>query len=282
MSTSARYRCRRVTPWAATAALGVWLWSSFAPVQAETVTVYTRNGHGITGELDSRSDEQTLWLRVERPGITLVRSFARAEIDKVETVPPATGAQPIRVFKLAGPPLPRPELQSIIAPEPTLPIASIAVEAIVANWDADVEADGILLTLYAIDRAGQVVPIDGSIDVELIGEGQGSTALLRTFPVLGRWVRQVRAGEFGPQSYQYRFDFQTIPPDFDQRLGMFGLVHARLVAPGHGTFDASTNAVTLRVPNPMRDRLQQYNNQRFFYNERTGNSLQQQPQVQGL
>ena len=293
MNPISHYLCRP-SRWLALALAAACLAPSSA--QAEEVTVYTREGGRITGQVDARSNDRQLWLRIERPGITMLRSFDRGALQSIETVPPAptpnaAGASknptssPPQVITLRGAPRTEEESARIAlahATEPIDPLGSIAIEANVANWNASVENDGILLTLYPIDRSGQVIPIDATLEVELVGEGPGNMGAQRTFPTLGRWVRAVRAAEFGAQAYQFRLEWQTRPPDFDGRLGNFGLVHARLAAPGHGTFDATAPAVTLRAPSPMRDRLQQRDNWRFFPNENTGYGQQQQPQVPGL
>jgi hypothetical protein len=115
--------------------------------------------------------------------------------------------------------------------------------------------------------------------LELIGEGPGTTGVLRTFPTIARWTRTVRREEFGPQGYVFRLEYDAVHPEFQLKLGPYGLLHAVLAVPGYGAFEASASATSLRPYNPMRD--QQFDRQRFLPNERTGQGKQQQGFVNG-
>ncbi|HEX3869595.1 MAG TPA: hypothetical protein VHV77_04080, partial [Pirellulales bacterium] len=151
----------------------------------------------------------------------------------------------------------------------------------VANWNGSVETDGIVLRVMAYDKWGRTTPVDGTLDVELIGEGPGTTGMRRTFPVLGRWSRHVTPDTFTGDGNVYRLDYQALHPEFNLRLGNYALIHATFAIPGHGTFEASANVTILRPYSPMRDRWQQFEYQRFFPNERAGRGKQQTPYVYG-
>jgi hypothetical protein len=88
--------------------------------------------------------------------------------------------------------------------------------------------------------------------------------------VLARWSRRVTPDDFAADGVTFRLDYQAEHPEFNLHLGNYGMVHVTLAVPGQGSFDASASATTLRPYNPMRDRWQQFNNQRFFPTERTG------------
>lgn len=273
----------------------------YTSVQAESVTVTVSSGRKFTGEVDRRSDDRSLWLRFEsgesemlRPiGWHAVRTIKagdrvlsietfRREIDQWKSSRPGTKTRQNSPQPL---PLPAPaqngsELLPVTA---TVPIAndrarSIQLDVRVANWDNDVEMDGLVVSVVAVDGWGQAVPVDGTLEVELFGEGPGSVVQRQTFPTLGRWVRKVRHDE--PATFQ--LPFQAVHPEFDLKFGAVGLVHARLVAPGQGAFEITSDTTVLRPSNPMRDRLQSIDDQRFFHTERTGRGKQQVPQTGGI
>ena len=77
-----------------------------------------------------------------------------------------------------------------------------------------------------------------------------------------------------PRGYAFRLPFQAIHPEFNLQVGSVGLVHARLAVPGTGVFEATTNTISVRPVNPIRDRLQVQQGSRFLPTERTGQSVQ--------
>jgi hypothetical protein len=66
--------------------------------------------------------------------------------------------------------------------------------------------------------------------------------------------------------------FGAVHPEFDSDwlASPLGLVHVRLVAPGHGTFDSSRDAVRIRPWAPNRDQLELNTNRRFVPTEAVG------------
>jgi hypothetical protein len=258
------------------------------------------SGRTFTGEVDRRTDAVSLWLRsgrgtseILRPidwyavrGVragerTLSTSQFREEINRWKSI-----ASPNEPIKPTAKPA-KNEVEELPAPSPVPPAVipqarSVQIDAQVANWDGDVEMDGLLISVYPIDGQGQAVPVDGTLEVELIGEGPGTVVQRQTFPTIGRWVRRVSHDDFGPQGNVFQLPFQAVQPEFDLKYGAVGLVHARLVVPGQGAFETTSNATTLRPYNPVRDRLQSLDDQRFFPTERTGHGKQRVPQMGGI
>ncbi len=70
--------------------------------------------------------------------------------------------------------------------------------------------------------------------------------------------------QFGPAGAIIKLPFQAPQPDFDLRLGPYGLVHARLSLPGNGSFEASQGMLRIRPYSAVRDQQQQLNGERFF------------------
>jgi hypothetical protein len=140
----------------------------------------------------------------------------------------------------------------------------------VANWDGDVEVDGLLVRLRPLDAAGEEVPVEGTLEVRLIGWRTGRTRS-RQGPVrLARWTRAVGPAEWGPFGIEYRLPFQSVHPEFDLRWAAHGTVHARLSVPGQGVFEVSQSTVRIRPYSALRDHLEYVSGGRFYPGERTG------------
>jgi hypothetical protein len=121
-----------------------------------------------------------------------------------------------------------------------------------------------------LDSQGCVLPAAGTLEVDLFGDHYGSPARGQNYRLLGHWVCRLDAEQVTPEGARFRLPFQAISPDFRTDLSPYAVVHVRLTAPGHGTFDAATGSLRLRAYNGLRDRLQQAEGSRFFPNERTG------------
>ncbi|HEX4131865.1 MAG TPA: hypothetical protein VHZ24_17665 [Pirellulales bacterium] len=265
--------------------------SGAATADEATLSVELASGRTFTGELDTRTDGARLWLRSTRRGISVHRPIAwsairtatlgeetitidalRARADSIKNeAPPATR-------RAAPTPRSEPSQDETRVP----PVANLHVEASIANWDNDVETDGIMLTVLPLDAWGGGTVAEGTVEVELIVDAPGTLGTLRTFPIISRWTVALASDALGPNGYVYRLPYQAYHPEFNVLIGQYGLVHCRLSVPGQGTFDASASAVTMRPFSPMRDRQQSFNNQRFFSDERTGQGKMQVPQQSGL
>lgn len=286
---------------------------AYAADVATIVRVTVADGRVFSGEVDAKSNGDKLWLRSEKAGIALwrpigwssIRSVAageqvyggmafRDEYERWKTVARDQKSE-VRGQKSGV----RSEESAVDRPagladsstsgfdsryeslKPVIPprVQSVSVSAQLANWDADVEPDGLIVYVAPLDADGNLVAIDGTIDAELIGEGPGTTDRQVTFPTLDRWVRSLRPADMGAQGARVRLEFQRAHPEFDLRLGPYGVVHVRLNVPGHGSFEATTDLTAVRTFNPIRDRVQQQSGQRFFPTERTGLGKRQTLQV---
>lgn len=254
-------------------------------VQADeptSVRVEIHDGRAFTGKVDDRSTVERLWLRNQCGGAVLTRPITWSAIRAVTAGEQSwsaddfrkqhqTWATPAPTHDCDGPaPAPGPRFSATPTPTPAPRVVAIQIDAQLANWDADVEHDGVFVTLIPFDANGAVVAVDGTLELDLIGEGPGTTGRLSTFPSLGRWVKNIRADEITVNGTRVRIEFLAAHPEFDLRLSPYGMIHARFVVAGHGTFEATTDLTTLRPFNPMRDRLQQQTQQRFFSHEQTG------------
>jgi len=260
----------------------------------DTVTVWFDDGRVLTAELDQRSDEHRLWLRFSQPLITLAssarwqdvvqgsyhkkiynadefRTLALSLRDKapsrsgVEELPAAEEPADLSQAVVGRPPKDRYVTQPLGPPR----VRSLVIDAELANWDADVEMDGLLLHVYPLTEHRISVPVDGSLRIEVLGQRVLRQRQATKFFELARTSHRVRQQDFGPAHFAtYRIPFRTVHPEFQPGVGTYGLVHARLGIPGQGSFEASVHT-RLRTFDPVRDQLQLERGKRFFASERT-------------
>jgi len=154
-------------------------------------------------------------------------------------------------------------------------VVSLAIDASVARWDENVEPDGLLVHVYPLGADGAVVPVRGTLNVDLKVQQRTIDMLHQPFVDAGHWAEAVHTADFGPMGAVYRLRFQGIHPEFEDRVQSPGSVHARLTVPGQGTFEASTYLSSVRPFNPVRDHLQAitrhgyFSGDRYFPDERT-------------
>lgn len=256
-----------------------------ACASADEVVVRLKDGRTVSGTIDARTDDEQLWLRAAEPSILLRSSFAwddvlsanhagktfsaaefrtlaktlKTNVDlerfhqpRPEVVAPANGALPQNP---RGPVFVRPQ---------DFRVASLEIYARVANWDNDPEDDGLLVTIYPMTANGRLRPIDGQLNLKLFGRLNQPSLRRRHFPELTRGSLRVRAADFGPDGATYKFRFRNFHPEKNLDIDVFGLLSGRLVAAGHGTFDASDANVRLRRLSRFRDRLQFQSDRRFL------------------
>jgi hypothetical protein len=257
----------------------------------DTVTVQSRDGRILTGEVDTRTDENLLWLRCTAPSILVMSSVQWSQVVVAQYRGQALSAAEFRPLAeklksklpadffpsdfawLGGASQSRPISRTS---EPGIrqhpKVQSLHIEAAVANWDADVEIDGLELRVFPCAADGEIVPTHGMISVRLIGHYPYPTNRKDAFRELARWGKKVRTTDYGDWGAVYRFPFQNVHPEFDLASSADGLVHCKLGVPGQGNFEASV-PISLRPYNPLREQLQLHQRKRFFPRERTGRGL---------
>ena len=274
---------------------------AIAAEAAETVSVIAASGRQFRGEVDPRTNEQALWLRSGKPQAFVRRPIAWSRIVEVTVGEKKHSADEFR--QLIGSPdwqpandaaPASPDSVAVTSPEELplhqasswepaeapadlpAPIVSLHIDASVANWDSDVEVDGLLVNVYPLDAAGAIVPALGTLDVELIGQGATNGASGNPFPFLGRWSETVRPESVGVNGATLRLPFQWVRPDFNHKwdVSSFGMVHARLSVAGQGVFEDTASFTRIRPYSPVRDRMQQLRGKRFHPWELTGRGAQ--------
>jgi hypothetical protein len=266
--------------------------SATTALAAEPVMVRTKSGRTFRGEVDSKTDDARLWLRFGSTNVQIVRSIDWSQVVSVTSggrTFDAAGFRPIAAKVSSAAPK-RPPRAAARYAEPTderlaeqaLPYAppravSLEIFAYPANWDSDVEVDGLVVTIVPRDDYGDMAPVSGSLEVELVTEmsragemiisGQSQVRTQR----IGRWTHRVLAQDFDTLGASYRLPYQAIHPEFQRNVINLSLVNARLSVPGSGTLNASTTDVRIRPLSTIRDRYEnRTGGDRFFPIERTG------------
>ena len=263
--------------------------------EEKSISIEVASGRTFGGQLDARTDAARLWLRSGRGAAVLLRPIQWDRVVQVHVAgQDLSGEEFQQIVNKVKPEAPAPKqtaarqneivikgsarsggFLSVTVTPPRKPparprVRSLAIEAAVANWDADVEVDGLLVYVYPLDGTGAVVPARGMLQFDLTGQRDRVFRRWQPFATLGRWSRQVRVEDFGPRGAVYRLPFQGVHPEFDLMVAPRGALHARLSVPGQGTFETTESMLRIRPYSAVRDELQLSTGRRFFPEERTG------------
>ena len=275
-----------------------------ADQQLQRITVELSSGRSLSGFVDSQTDANRLWLRWGQGLMVVLRpihwekvvcvqadgeSFSAGDFLRTvnggrKTLPGSTD-EPV-VLRLPAERFATPSnATSDRLPQDTAAtsmvgaraavervgsarkVRSLVIDARVANWDGDVEVDGLIVHVYPTDAEGRPVPVSGTLEVNLIGTGGGSGIPANR---LARWTRRVRDTDFNSGRVSYRLPFQSIHPEFDPQWSSYGVVHCRLSVPGVGVFERTESSLRLRPYSAFRDGLQLGTGRRFLSLEKTG------------
>jgi hypothetical protein len=272
---------------------------AMAPARAaDTLTVNAASGRVFTGEVDPRTDEQTLWLRGGKTNAFVVRPIEWRRVVSVEAKGKQLTADEFRrtiaqpdwqwADELPSRALPKTTRdpseprQETLPPTDTAtasadmqslaPVRSLHIDVETCRWRSGTETRGMSLNVVPLDDWGQLVPALGTLTVELIGQGYANGISGQEFPQLARWSVVVDPADYGPSGAVVHLPFQALHPDFRQgtEVSSFGLVQAQLSVAGDGVFAASADFVRIRPYSPLRDALEQAQpHRRFFAAERT-------------
>ncbi len=252
------------------------------------VEVRLASGRSFVAEIDQRTDGHRLWLRFSGDSATILRPVDWTRVNSAVVqgeelsgaefreraaqlkALPEGKALPEEVEPLAEAAAGRATFaeraRHALADVPAAGVQSIRAEAFIANWDGDVEADGLVVSLAVFGRGGPVC-VDGTLEVEWLG---ATTDGLDTPRRRARWSRATRREDFGPAGAVFLLPFQATHPEFDLRQAAVGMVRVRFSAPGYGTFEQTLSDVRVRPYSAQRDRIQQRTKQRFLPLERKG------------
>jgi len=267
------------------------------PALPKPLTVELVSGRKFTGLVDGRTNVQQLVLRFTRGTATLMRPIAWDRVVKASVEGQAIEADRLRETALAmriegsgfgiqragnrvqgtgdrGQEPGAGNKEPTALPQPPR-VTSVSFDARLANWDADVETDGLILDVVPISADGYATPTGGTVEIELFAPQKrvfqdapksGGATLER----VERWTRTVDLADFGPSGARLKLPFGAVHPEFDLDWIGVGLVHVRLVVPGEGVFDDSVDGLRIRPYAPLRDRLEMNTGHRFVPTERVG------------
>jgi hypothetical protein len=160
---------------------------------------------------------------------------------------------------------------------PPAPVTMISFDAFIANWDGDVETDGLVVDLLPLDSQGYVAPAGGTVEVELFAAQRRTLYLAPrsggdTLELVERWTRAIEPEDIGPSGVRLRLPFGAVHPELDYEwlAYNYGLVHVRFACPGSGVFDDSRDGIRIRPWAPNRDYLEMNTNRRFLPTENLG------------
>jgi hypothetical protein len=154
-------------------------------------------------------------------------------------------------------------------------VASVTFDARLANWDGDVETDGLILDVLPISEDGYLLPARGMVEVELLAPQH---RMFHHAPLSGgdtlerveRWTQTVALEDFTASGARLKLPFGAVHPEFDWDWTPVGLVHVRLIIPGDGIFEDSLDGLRIRPYAPNRDRYEMNRGRRFAPTERVG------------
>lgn len=272
-----------------------------APVSA---TIETTTGRRWEGFVDAKSTADELVLRFEKGSAVLWRPIPWQEVlsAKIDgkslavielqatyrglATAAKSKAERAKLNRPSAPPngsaspsdlLPHAPADQPLERAPLIPsrVIYISCDALLANWDGDVEADGLVIHLQPVDQFQNLAVATGTLEVELF------TLQARAFhhapqnrgrsvePIL-RWAQSVNVIDYTNRGAVIRLPFQAAHPEFDDSLGAYGLVHVKFSVPGSGVFEQSIDGVRIRPWSPIRDYLQMDTGRRFLPHEGTG------------
>jgi hypothetical protein len=257
-------------------------------------TVRLVSGREFSGLIDATSTEQQLVLRSAGAGITIKRpvrwerivvlevdgnqrdvaavraEFSGHQAQKRERTPPH------KVDLQAWPRAPA--AMTVVEEElPPPRVATVAFDPQIANWDGDVETDGVVIFVTPLDAYGNLLPLGGTLEVELYAPqrrtlDQAPQSGGDTLELVERWTRAITPEDFGARGARVQLPFGAITPELQPNwtASHYGLVYARLSIPGQGVYGSTRDGVRVRPWAPNRDRLEMKTGQRFLSNENLG------------
>jgi hypothetical protein len=263
--------------------------------ELQPLVVQVASGRQFRGVMDGTSTESQLVLRTSDRGVTLHRPIAWERIvsathdgqpvgvaqlrQLADQTRQGTGDRRqetgVRLIELRRP-------LDAVEGEAALPAArsqvtTVAFDATVANWDGDVETDGVVLDVAPLDAGGVLAAVDGTLQVELFAPQRrvfhhAPQSGGDTLELVERWTLPLAAADFGPAGAHLRLPFGAIHPELDSDwpAWWYGLVRVRLVVPSHGVFEDSRDGIRIRPWAPNRDNLELATGRRFLPTERLG------------
>lgn len=257
------------------------------PLTTSPVTALFSTGRKATAYVDHRTTDEKLWLRFGNAQVQIVRqldwddvtlhSSDGAVLTQAEIFELAALAKQARGDGDAESPSPQPAIRDDAPPalidrriaKASPRPAMIRFDAELANWDADIETDGLVIRVESLDAYGRPVAVRGQVNAQLwVIKQVDQDAQPRS---RGRGIQRIAQSstaistdlETGADNL-VRLPFDGIHPEIDWDLSSFGIVHVELVAPGQGVFHHTLDGVRIRPFTPVRDVWHLHGRSAFF------------------
>ncbi len=267
--------------------------SNMSASAQDTLSVALKSGRTFSGEVDARTDDSRLWLRYGRGSTTILRPINWDRIVQARhngaEVPAANVQQVAESIQSAEPPkvyfqnggqstsdagssmAARAKNELVSTPR----VKSIRVDAHLGNWDGDVETDGLVVHICPSTADGALAKVNGTVHASLTAprfeQPRHSVHSRAIIPGnLGRWTKSISSNDFDAEGIRLELPFQSIHPEFDTNVGPGGLLHVKVVIPGHGVFERSIDSVRIRPFAPLRDARQRAGQSRSLPMESSG------------
>lgn len=151
-------------------------------------------------------------------------------------------------------------------------LMQLVIDAHMASWNGSAESDGLLVYVQPINSRGELTSTSGRIDVTLWGleyrDLQASSfAAGQSIVPIGRWSRELQPSAWTTRGYAIRLPLGAIRPATSTKFKPLGTVVTKLVVPGDGQWEATTEVVRLRPWNPLRDVRELQSGTRLFPGE---------------
>lgn len=249
---------------------------------AETVTVHLLSGRSFTGQVDEKSDADTLWMRFESAGrIKVLRPIAWHRVRSAEVGEQSlSGAEFQRQadrLRSSSKMVPR---WDVVGEEKSPgPAASNGAETVahrargalgfqprtvsivastrLSQWDADREIDGLEVVVTPLDERGAAVSAAGTVSLEFrvpraVDREQAPRLHGYRTSTVARATHYVREGDYGvDESVVLRLPFRKSLDD--GRSYPLGILEVTMVIPGQGTFQTVVYDVPTRIYSRVRD-----------------------------
>jgi hypothetical protein len=269
--------------------------NSFAHAD-ETISVRLASGRTFTGLVHARTSSERLWLQFGSNSATLMRPIQWSAVESITHddqsinqqqvlgLLTASGAEQHDIDREAkadnsiditirnAPSEVDLQSHTTDAPDHAPQATHIDFYATLHNWDADPQADGLLLHLQLLDANGQPIAAPGSLQAELfapverrfqaVPHGRGASVV-----PLARWSHTVREQDYRHGEVVLKLPFTAAKPVGTDLAAAYGLLHVRFAVPGHGVLQDSYDGITLRRFTPTRDLLERQGRPRRLFTE---------------
>lgn len=266
------------------------------PANDAAVMVQLTDGRKFTGAVDQRTNEEALWLRFASGTAYVQRAIAWEKISAAtsdgKTFDALELKEKSRVLATAAPRIwlsdsapevianPRGDVATAAYEEPVeiSQLTTMDCDAWLANWDADVEPDGVMLEVRGRNSWGERVPLEGSVEAILWGpvkhafhERPQSAGI--ALDRLETWRLSSHEGKVTSHGLLIKLPFGSVHPDFVRAVGSYGALQVKVVVPGSGVFHDTIDPLQIRTFSPIRETFRRGAYGRFLPLEGTGRGI---------